>query len=677
MRSQPVVFRLSVVGEKGEAEEGVYYEFELERNDSSIRKVWAFGVDNIMEPPDAVDISPVAGLFPHLPSKLFTQVPTRPVDILMGNNFLGEHPSGGEGRDAVGDLRAYQSQYGDGWVIDGTHPAIKSVASKISDPAIHLARINKLEVAPELLPSFWEGECLGVPPPKRCGRCLRCTQCTDQGLIHSRQEQEELDMLRQGVQLMDGRIHVSYPFRRDPHSLPNNRAAVVKMAEKMEKRLIKSGFHETYNQEIQKALDRGAAVKLSEQEIEEWKGPVNYIAQHGVITDSVTTPFRVVSNSSLKNGSYSLNDCLIRGPNSLNSMVDISLRFRCHMEGMVFDLTKAYNSLKTGPVERHLRRFIWRFSPDDPWSDFAIDAVTFGDLPAANCLEIGRNKTADAGVAIDAAAAAKLKDDCYVDDGITGGSPEEVRRMKGTRQDDGSFSGTVPQILGLGGLQLKVIVSSGEENEEAKNLIGNKVLGYGWNATSDMMSVCFPVYLCNKMKKVRSKPALTSESLHLLQSTPLTKRVCLGITNGFLDFLGISCPFTIRFKLLMRKMFEDPDNKLGWEDEIPADQIDEWKVLISEAVLSSSLVFPRKVRPTDAIGQPLVVGFGDGAFPAFAACVYLQWQVPCVHGAKQCDLDFSASLLWAKARVTPLSGYTIPRSEISGAVLESRMSQDS
>ena len=57
-----------------------------------------------------------------------------------------------------------------------------------------------------------------------------------------------------------------------------------------------------------------------------------------------------------------------------------------------------------------------RFSPDDPWSDFAIDAVTFGDLPAANCLEIGRNKTADAGESIDAAAAAKLKDDCYVDD---------------------------------------------------------------------------------------------------------------------------------------------------------------------------------------------------------------------------------------------------------------------
>ena len=39
--------------------------------------------------------------------------------------------------------------------------------------------------------------------------------------------------------------------------MPNNRAAVVKMAERMEKRLLKTGYYETYNQEIKKALDRG------------------------------------------------------------------------------------------------------------------------------------------------------------------------------------------------------------------------------------------------------------------------------------------------------------------------------------------------------------------------------------------------------------------------------------
>ena len=70
-------------------------------------------------------------------------------------------------------------------------------------------------------------------------------------------------------------------------------------------------------------------------------------------------------------------------------MFDIMLRFRCHESGLVFDFTKAYNCLKTGPVERHLRRF----SQDEPWMDFAFDCVVFGDCPVANCLEIGRDMT--------------------------------------------------------------------------------------------------------------------------------------------------------------------------------------------------------------------------------------------------------------------------------------------
>ena len=43
----------------------------------------------------------------------------------------------------------------------------------------------------------------------------------------------------------------------------------------------------------------------------------------------------------------------------------------------VLDLTKAYNSLRTGLVERHLRRFVYRFDPSEDWSDYAFDCVTF------------------------------------------------------------------------------------------------------------------------------------------------------------------------------------------------------------------------------------------------------------------------------------------------------------
>ena len=57
--------------------------------------------------------------------------------------------------------------------------------------------------------------------------------------------------------------------------------------------------------------------------------------------------------------------------------------------------------------------------------------------------------------------------------------------MMGKRLDDGSYDGTICQILKLGNLKVKVMVPSGEVDISAKELLGSKVLGYYWDATSD------------------------------------------------------------------------------------------------------------------------------------------------------------------------------------------------
>ena len=196
---------------------------------------------------------------------------------------------------------------------------------------------------------------------------------------------------------------------------------------------------------------------------------MNYISHHGVERDSATTPLRIVTNSSLNNHGNSPNGCLIRGPNSLNPMVDIALRFRCYECGLTFDLTKAYNSLKTGLTEKHLRRFVWRFDQNENWQDFAFDVVHFGDLPAANLLELARDITADAGFNIDKEAAEKIKRDSYVDDCVTGGSFDSVKRMKGLKLEDGSFSGSMTRILNIGKLRIKTMVSPGEQDRDQRD----------------------------------------------------------------------------------------------------------------------------------------------------------------------------------------------------------------
>ena len=68
-----------------------------------------------------------------------------------------------------------------------------------------------------------------------------------------------------------------------------------------------------------------------------------------------------------------------------------------------------------------------------------------------------------------------------------------------------------------------------------------------------------------------------------------------------------------------------------------------------------------------------MVGVEDGAKPALSGNIYLQWKIPCSHGLSGCDQEYDANLILGKAIVTPLSGYSTPRSELSGMVLVSRM----
>ena len=482
--STKVSYKIAVVGGKEVVEEGVVHEIELVDNCGTVHKVWGFGINLIMEPPDSVDAKVVRNLFPHVPDNIFDPLPKKRIDMLIGLKYFGLHPSDGQGRNAVGNLKVLHSNFSKGWLLGGSHPSLQVSSASLNSSALSIARVCKVNVRPvinfksELSPKpyetldFWKSDGLGVYPPKRCNRCMKCPDCTDRALIHSRKEQDELDMMKNSIHVSDGKIVVSYPFIKNPECFPNNRNSAISMARKLESRLLSKGMLDNYNEELSKYISRGVLVPISDEEMSEYSGPINYISHHGVERDSISTPLRIVTNSSLKNGVRSLNDCLPKGPSSLNSMFYILVRFRTYETGLVFDLTKAYHSMHTGLIEKHLRRLIWRFSPSDDWKDFGFAVVAFGDRPAAEFLELARSITADAGKHIDAEAARKLKSDCYVDDGITRGHKIDVERMKGNRSITGIYSGTISKILALGNLNLKAMVSSYEVDSDCGRSYG-------------------------------------------------------------------------------------------------------------------------------------------------------------------------------------------------------------
>ena len=73
-----------------------------------------------------------------------------------------------------------------------------------------------------------------------------------------------------------------------------------------------------------------------------------------------------MSNFYFPNRSTTQNDLLFKGPNTLNCLFKSLARFRGFEVALVGDISKAYNSIKTGEVEHYVRRYWFRFTQNEP-----------------------------------------------------------------------------------------------------------------------------------------------------------------------------------------------------------------------------------------------------------------------------------------------------------------------
>ena len=88
-----------------------------------------------------------------------------------------------------------------------------------------------------------------------------------------------------------------------------------------EKRLIKKGSVDEFNQVFNDIVSRGVFKELTAEELDSWSGPVNYITMVEAFktAPNATTPLRIC-NSAMKQPppvSKSLNDILMKGPSAL------------------------------------------------------------------------------------------------------------------------------------------------------------------------------------------------------------------------------------------------------------------------------------------------------------------------------------------------------------------------
>ena len=366
---------------------------------------------------------------------------------------------------------------------------------------------------------FMEAEGLGVEPPRRCEDCRGCQKCSFRGQQHTEKEALEYMMIESGVKHNKERGHfdVAYAWVDDPAKLHDNIGQAIQIAEHEEKKLAREGLTKEFNEKFEEFLNLGTIREISQLEMDTWKGPAHYVSiQHVYKPNNKSTRLRLVINSSLKcrRSGLSLNEVMCKGPNVLSDLWELLLRFRSYRHGLISDVTKAYHSMKTGLLELHLRRVVWRHGDRGAdWKVYGFLVVAFGDRQAAVLLQIVIRLTCEMYKNVDLIAAQKIQDDLFVDDLVTGGELELVDRFMGDKDvETFKCTGTMPQIMEEGGLYFKAMQRSGEADGEALELLGGAVLGVGWSSERDRFLFNLSINVSSRVRGEPTGPDLTEET---------------------------------------------------------------------------------------------------------------------------------------------------------------------
>ena len=359
-----------------------------------------------------------------------------------------------------------------------------------------------------------------------------------------------------------------------------------------------------------------------------------------------------------------LNNYYAKGPDMLNDMIGIFLRFRMGKIGIVGDIKKMYNSIFLSLLDQFTHLFLWRNMDKSRVPDiYKINRVSFGDRPAGTIAILALRKTAELFGHTYAEAANIIKNDSYVDDII-------FSTNQNSKAD--SLRNEIDFILREGGFEIKEWIMSGQRlyNSELGTYEDHeeKVLGIVWNCTHDIFKFNVKLRFDNS---IDSEPITCILELRDKFPKILTRRLISRQIASLFDFLGLLIPFTLKGKILMRELvkeqqsLENISSKDIWDLPITPDMYGKWKEYFSDMFKIPQVLFNRCLEPDSVIGYPSLILFSDGSQDSYGSCAYIRMRLK--------DGSVFCKLLMAKARIAPLLVVPIPRIELNGCVVSCRL----
>lgn len=446
-------------------------------------------------------------------------------------------------------------------------------------------------------------------------------------------------------QMNDGRYMVKLPIIDDNKVLGNSKKAAVMRLFAMERRFERNEQLKTqYVDFMSEYLQMQHMSEIPADEVNSNDSASYYLPHHAVLkNDSSTTKLRVVFDGSCASSSgISINDKLRNGPTIQDDLFLILARFRKFPIAYAADIEKMYRQVLVYPEDREFQRIVWRNHRSDEIKAYRLNTVTYGTT-SAPFLAIRTLKQ----IAYDCPRAnqttrEKIINDFYVDDLLSGS--ENIESAIEEVQD-------ITQCLKFGQFNIRkwrsnssqLLSTIPEDCKEVNELqvteesLTVKTLGLYWNPVRDVF---------------RFKINVSSDT------TAVSKRQFLSEIAKIFDPLGWLSPVTVTLKIMFQQLWTE---HIDWDDELSTEFKTNWFKHRSTLAELESISIPRYYMFTNNHPNVELHAFCDASESAYGAVLYFRTI------SKKDEINIR--IIAAKTRVAPLKKITMPRLELSGAVL--------
>lgn len=468
----------------------------------------------------------------------------------------------------------------------------------------------------------------------------------------SRDDMKFMEIMTESCKLENGHYTLDLPFKRKDVSLPNNQCVAKQRILGLKRRFGRDErFHKEYTEFLNDVISKGYAEPVPEHQIGRSDGKVWYIPHHGVYHPKKRT-LRVVFDCGAEYRGKSLNKELLQGPYLTSTLLGVLTRFRQEPVALMTDVKAMFHQVNVAQKDRDFLRFLWW--PDGDVSqelvEYRMTVHLFGAVSSPSCACHALRKTAeDHCDSFPVDVINTVNRNFYMDDCLKSlPSEEEAEKMVKDLTD----------ICQKGGFHLTKWISNNRgvllsipEEDRSKNL-------HELDLDRDQLPVerALGLLWCVESDTFKFKLALKEQ--------PHTRRGILSMVSSIYDPLGFLAPLTLSAKLLLQDMCR---RNYEWDDEIHPILQQQWAKWLRDLERVKAFEVERCLKPMD-FGETIcgqLHHFSDASESGYGTVTYLKiW-----NNSSLCHVSF----VLGKARVAPLKQVTIPRLELTTAVLAVRV----